>query len=137
MIHLIKLAVGVRDAADLRTYQADRLAQGLPLRHLTRHGPRRADDITDGGSLYWVISGMLLLRQCVTAIAPAERADGSACTAFMLHPDLVAVVPRPVKAFQGWRYLQPGDAPLDLTGKAIDADLPPEMARELRALCLL
>jgi hypothetical protein len=38
-------------------------------------------------------------------------------------------------AFQGWRYLEPADAPPDL---AMGGDLPPdEMLRELRALGLI
>jgi hypothetical protein len=137
MLHLIKLAVGVRDPAHLRTIQADRVAEGAPLRHLTRHSPRRADEITAGGSLYWVIAGTLLLRQRVTAVEPAVRQDGSACAALMLDPVLVAVAGRPVKAFQGWRYLTAADAPPDLDPSSVEAGLPPELAQRLRELCLL
>ncbi len=137
MLHLIKLAVGIRDPAHLRTVQADRVADGAALRHLTRHSPRRAAEITAGGSLYWVIAGTLLLRQRVTAVEPAVREDGSACAALMLDPVLIPVTGRPVKAFQGWRYLKPGDAPPDLDPTAPEANLPPELAQQLRALCLI
>jgi hypothetical protein len=137
MLHLIKLAVGIRDPAHLRSVQADRVAQGAPLRHLTRHSPRRAAEITAGGSLYWVIAGSLLLRQRVTAVEPSVRVDGSACAALMLDPMLVPVCGRPVKAFQGWRYLEPEAAPADLDANSDEAGLPPALAQRLRELCLI
>ncbi len=87
--------------------------------------------------MYWVIAGSLLLRQRVTSVEPAVRQDGSACTALMLHATLVPVYGRPVKAFQGWRYLTAEDAPADLDPSSDEAGLPPELARQLRELCLL
>ena len=133
----MKLAVGVRDPAHLRALQFARLRQDPPLRHLTRHLPRRAAEIVAAGSLYWVISGAMLLRQRVTAIEPAVRPDGAACAAILLDPALVPVVGRPVKAFQGWRYLRAEDAPDDLTPGSPEAALPHAMAQELRELGLL
>ena len=109
------------------------MAQGTPLRHLTRHSPRRAEEIISGGSLYWVIAGTLLLRQRIISVEPAVREDGSACAALMLDPVLVAVTGRPVKAFQGWRYLPAEDAPPDLDANSIEAGLPPELAQKLRS----
>jgi len=43
------------------------------------------------------------------------------------------VAPQPRRAFQGWRYLKPEDAPPDLT-ESEAADLPPDLARQLREL---
>ena len=137
MLHLMKLCVGVRDPAELRAWQAQRVAGGQPLRHLTRHMPRRADEVTGGGSLYWVIAGTMLLRQRVTALEPACREDGTACAAIMLDSELVPLSGRPVKAFQGWRYLRGEDAPRDLRADSAEAQLPHELARQLRELCLL
>ena len=137
MLHLIKLAVGIQDPAHLRAAQTQRVALDPPLRHLTRQMPRRAAEIAAGGSMYWVIAGSLLLRQRVLAVEPAARADGTACAAIMLHPALIPVRGRPVRAFQGWRYLPPEDAPADLDMASAEAALPEALARELRALCLL
>ncbi|HSU04813.1 MAG TPA: DUF1489 family protein, partial [Acetobacteraceae bacterium] len=81
MLHLTKLAVGVRDLEHLRTLQADRTERDPPLRHRTRSFPRRAAELTDGGSLYWVIGGFMLVRQRILEIAPDCWSDGSACTA--------------------------------------------------------
>lgn len=137
MLHLIKLAVGVRDPAHLRDLQQRRTGTDPPLRHLTRHMPRRADEILDGGSLYWVVTGSLLVRQRIVAITPSTRADGSACAMLAFDPALIPVSPRPVKAFQGWRYLPAHEAPVDLSDDAAAADLPVSLAQRLRELCLL
>ena len=138
MLHLTKLAVGIRDLAHLRAVQAARQHATPPLRHQTRNMPRRAAEITEGGSLYWVIAGTLLARQRVLAITEDRWDDGSRCTGLVLDPALVQVEGRPVKAFQGWRYLEADDAPPDL-GEADMAPhaMPPALRNELRALCLL
>jgi hypothetical protein len=137
MLHLMKLAVGVRDPAHLRALQAHRLAHDPPLRHQTRQTPRRAAEITDGGSLYWVIAGSMLMRQRVLDIVPARREDGSACARLILDPLLVPVAGRPVRAFQGWRYLQSDAAPPDFAEGSDEADLPHALAQKLRELGLL
>ncbi len=137
MLHLIKIGVGVRSPAHLRALQTHRTAHDPPLAHLTRNRPRRAPEILDGGSLYWVIGGTLLLRQLVTGLEPALRPDGSPCTAILIDPALVPVQGRPVKAFQGWRYLEAADAPEDLSPDAPEAAMPHGMAQRLRELGLL
>lgn len=140
MLHLIKLCVGVTDIPHLAALQAARLAAGLGLRHRTRNAPRRAAEILDGGSLYWIIAGVLSVRQRITDIVEDHRDDGSRCAALLLDPALVPVAGRRTKPFQGWRYLAAADAPADLTAaQAIDGidALPPQMLRDLRALGLL
>jgi len=132
---MIKLAVGVRDASELRDWQRQRFS-GPPMHH-TRQRPRRADEIIDGGSLYWVIAGTALLRQRIVDIATATRPDGSACAALVFDPALISVRPRPVRAFQGWRYLEPADAPPDLGANDAEAGMPPAMAARLRGLGLI
>jgi hypothetical protein len=129
MLHIMKLAVGVNDPSELR---AD-----PPARHLTRHMPRRADEIAGIGSLYWVITGTMLLRQPITDIKPATRRDGTPCAALVLDPALISVRARSVRAFQGWRYLRGEDAPEDLGAGSEEADLPHALAQQLRDLCLI
>lgn len=137
MLHMAKLAVGIRDIAHLRQVQAQRLAARAPLRHQTRNAPRRASEITDGGSIYWVIAGAMLVRQRILAIVPDHWDDGSRCTGLVLDPAHVQVEGRPVKAFQGWRYLEADDAPPDLAETEAPGALPPAMRLQLRALGLL
>ncbi len=133
----MKLAVGVRDVAHLQAIQAERMVVDPPLKHRTRQMPRRRAEIIEGGSLYWVVAGSMLVRQRITDIVEDTLSDGSACAALILDPALVAVAGRPVRPFQGWRYLAAEAAPADLGAGGDDGGLPPELARALRELCLL
>ncbi len=140
MLHILKLSVGIRDVAHLQAVQAARLARDPPLRTQTRNFPRRVAEVVDGGSIYWVISGSILVRQRIVAIAPDRWDDGTACAGLQLDPVLVLVCGRPTKPFQGWRYLAAEAAPADLVAMAGAAgadELPESMRRDLQALGLL
>jgi hypothetical protein len=140
MLHITKLAVGVRDLDHLRMLQRARAAADPPLRHLTRSFPQRAAELLQGGSIYWVVGGATCARQRLVDIVHARRADGSACTGLVLDPELVPVAGRAVRPFQGWRYLAAESAPPDLTAPDTDSGLqglPPRLLQDLRALCLL
>ncbi|HEY0184226.1 MAG TPA: DUF1489 domain-containing protein [Rhodopila sp.] len=140
MLHVTKLAVGVRDTDHLRALQAERLRDHPPLRHRTRNFPRRRAEVIDGGSMYWVIGGTMLARQRIVDIVEDQRDDGTACTAFILDSELVPLAGRPTRPFQGWRYLEADDAPPDMPamGAIVGLDaLPPALRHELRVLCLL
>jgi len=139
MLNLTKLAVGVRDIDHLRTLQAERAERLPPLRHRTRSFPRRHREVLDGGSMYWVINGSMLVRQRIVDLIEDRRDDGSTCAGIVLDPVLVPLEGRPTKPFQGWRYLSASDAPRDLTAHAargVDR-LPPVLRQQLRELCLI
>ena len=142
-LHLVKLAVGVESIEDIAKLQKRRVAEaraaGRPaiLRHLTRNVPRRADEIVDGGSIYWVIRGAIRARQRIVRFIDGDKTgDARGRAAIVLHRKLVEVEPRPMRAFQGWRYFEPADAPPDLDRSAA-ARLPPRLRAELRELGLL
>jgi hypothetical protein len=140
MLHIAKLAVGVRDIEHIRALQADRKRTNPPLRHRTRNCPRRGDEVLDGGSLYWVINGSMLARQRILDIIDDQRDDQSKCTSFILDAELVPLIGRPTRPFQGWRYLQPEAAPADLDHAVMavgEDELPHSIRQELKALCLL
>ncbi|MGH7106871.1 MAG: DUF1489 family protein [Acetobacteraceae bacterium] len=140
MLHLMKLCVGVRDPQHLRRLQQARLRTDPPLRHRTRHVPRRRQELLAGGSLYWVISGALRVRQRLVDIVEIPPASGGPACALILAPRLTVVEARLVRPFQGWRYLEPAAAPADLreSRAATGAGRLPEPLREaLAALCLL
>ena len=140
MLHLTKLAVGVRDIKHLRELQEERAKRHPPLRHRTRNCPRRHQEVIDGGSMYWVINGSMLVRQRIVDIIEDRRDDGTSCTGLVLDPMLVPLTGRPTKPFQGWRYLRPEEAPHDLVrgkrARGVDS-LPPTLRHELQVLCLL
>lgn len=138
MVHLVKLSVGIRDFEHLQQVQKERQAANPPLRHRTRHWPRRAEEILDGGSIYWVVAGMVQCRQRILGIEADHYEDGSAATALVLNSLLVRVEPRPFRPFQGWRYLSREEAPPDLGGPGQEgADMPMGLKLALRELCLL
>jgi hypothetical protein len=140
MLHLTKLAVGVRDADHLRELQAERMRDHASLRHRTRNFPRRRVEVLDGGSMYWVIAGTMIARQRIVDIIEDQRDDLTPCTSLILDPELVPLVGRPTRPFQGWRYLDPDGAPPDMPafGAILGLDsLPVSLRQELRALCLL
>ena len=133
-LHLIKLAVGARTPDDIRAYQA---ASRQTLRHSTRNFPRRAAEILDGGSIYWVVDRVVSVRQRITDIVQGDRAQGSKGCDLMLDPRLVRVRGRFVKPFQGWRYLAAVDAPEDEQAGEGTADLPAALRRDLARLGLV
>jgi len=137
---MIKLAVGIRDVAHLAEVQARRAKASPPLRHQTRNFPKRAAEIVDGGSIYWVIQRVVCVRQRIVDVVEDVWDDGSKCTGLVLDPVLVRVAGRSMKPFQGWRYLSPADAPPDLTAKGLVTgidELPELMRRELALLALI
>src|SRR4029077_5016036 len=81
-LHLIKLAVGAESLADLREWMGARMAEAkrrrAPLRHahITRMAPKRTEQVLDGGSLYWVVKGMISARQQLVGLEPFVRAGG-------------------------------------------------------------
>ena len=74
-LNLVKLCVGVTDIAHLRGLQVARIAAGQVLCHRTRNFPRRANELREGGSLYWVIAGAIVVRQPITDIVEPARAS--------------------------------------------------------------
>lgn len=141
-VHLIKLSVGPDTLADLEAWQMQRLkemkrgGQKPELMHVTRHMPKRAQEVLDGGSIYWVIKGWLCARQTLLELRPLLR-DGVPYCGLVYDKELVRVVPRPHRAFQGWRYFDAKDVPRDLVKGEVGEDMPDEMRRELTALGLL
>jgi len=142
--HLVKLCVGVETVQDLAVWQAERLrhlaqaGEAAELCHRTRQMPRRRNEILDGGSLYWVVKGFVLVRQRILDLKDATKDDGTACCGIVLDPELVTTRPQPRRAFQGWRYLEAADAPADArTLDDVEADIPPGMREDLRELRLI
>lgn len=127
-LHLIKLCVGVSEVEWLEK----RAAADRPLIVHTRMTPRRAAEIEDGGSLYWVVKGIVACRQPIIDITTRGEGKASRCE-IILEPRVIRTAPLGRRPFQGWRYLEARDAPADMT-LAEATDLPPHLAQELREL---
>ena len=143
-IHLVKLNVGTRDVAHLGEFQARRLEQARKrgeeprLLHVPRNRPRRAAELTCGGSIYWVIKGFIRVHQGIVAIDKLTDAEGRPLCALVLDENLVRTELMASRPFQGWRYFSNEMAPPDArtSGDAYHG-MPLDMAVELRALGLL
>lgn len=136
-VHMLKLSVGTDDIAGLGDWQGTRRAQsddGLP-RHVTRMWPKRGKEILNGGSIYWVIKGVILCRQPILRLDEYLSADGIRRCAIVCQPGLIRVEATPKRAFQGWRYLSVEEAPRDLPdGRQDEEALPPELSKALAAI---
>ncbi|MFB9374980.1 DUF1489 family protein [Algimonas porphyrae] len=137
-MHLQKLSVGSVSIQSLKDWQdtvvGRRLKAGLSPHHehVTRMFPKQKDALEAGGSIYWVIKGMILCRNPIAGLEEVTRRDGVKACAILMQPELIPVVPTPRRAFQGWRYLKPEDAPADLDDTLGEGDeLPPKLMRKL------
>ena len=139
-VHLIKLSVGTETVDDLAAWQATKRAQtpdGLP-RHITRMWPKRADEVVRGGSIFWVIKGVIQCRQKVLRLEEYIGNDGIRRCAIVLDREIIRTQSSLKRPFQGWRYLAVNDAPPDLPkGRASEEPLPVELNRALAEIGVL
>jgi hypothetical protein len=132
-LNISKVAVGCASLDSLAARQQLRLAGGVvPI--VTRFRPKRADELI-GGSIYWIVKHRIAARQTILGFADREE---DRRTIIRLDPLLVPVRALPKRAHQGWRYLEPSDAPLDLEGDDTGlAEMPPQLTARLAALALI
>jgi hypothetical protein len=137
-LHIIKLCVGVSEIDELKHWVSECKKGRDTLDHTTRMFPRRKLEVIPGGSLYWVIRGMILCRQPIKDLESVSGSDGIERCRIVFKPQIIPVRPTPRRAFQGWRYLDEADAPPDLAERDTSAaDMSPQMRRELAELGLL
>jgi hypothetical protein len=136
-LNLIKLCVGVSEIEEMKSWVKISKGTGEALDHVTRMFPRRKDEIIPGGSLYWVIRGMILCRQPIADLEAITGADGIERCRIVFKPQIITVRPTPRRAFQGWRYLTAEDSPVDMPRGSNGGDMDEKMRRELAALGLI
>ncbi|SDX63944.1 hypothetical protein SAMN05444358_10856 [Ruegeria halocynthiae] len=139
-INLIKLSVGTDSVDDLIDWQEThrlRFDDNLP-RHVTRMWPKRDAEILKGGSIYWVIKGVVQCRQRILRLDEVRGEDGIRRCAIILDPEVIRTQAALKRPFQGWRYLKPEDTPPDLPkGRAQDDALPDDLNRALAEIGVL
>lgn len=137
--HLLKLSVGTESVDDLaawQTSQRGRWPAGTAV-HVTRMWPKREAELLGGGSMYWVIKGVIQCRQTVVGLEQVTGSDGINRCAIILDAPLIRTEAAPRRPFQGWRYLDPKDAPRDLPrGRASEEPLPHALAQALAEIGL-
>lgn len=136
-LHMQKLSVGTESIATLQEWQDSyvlrRKKRGLSPyhEHVTRMFPKQVEGLLDGGSIYWVIKGLVQCRNEIVALDQVRTQDGRKACSILMKPKLIPVVPTPKRPFQGWRYLKPEDAPADLGEIGGVDELPPELRAKL------
>ncbi|CUH86104.1 hypothetical protein PH5382_00010 [Phaeobacter sp. CECT 5382] len=139
-MNLVKLSVGTESVESLQDWQDDtraRLPEGLP-RHVTRMWPKREAEILGGGSIFWVIKGLIQCRQRVLRMDEVIGEDGIRRCAIVLEPELHRTHTAPKRPFQGWRYLKPEDSPADMPeGRESEEPLPLELSQALAEIGVL
>lgn len=136
-INLVKLSVGTESIDDMLRWQQQRASQSRDGQyyHVTRMWPKREAELLDGGSIYWVIKGVIQCRQRILELREVIGQDDIRRCGIVLAPEIIRTASTPKKAFQGWRYLSPADAPGDLTdSQQAEDSLPPELQKALAAL---
>jgi len=115
-IHLIKLCVGIGSVSELANHQYEGVQSGRYAQpeHRTRHRPQRWEELVAGGSIYWVINGIISARQRITAIEQLKSAQGGKGCTLIFSPTLYLTYQYPMRPFRGWRYLAVADAPPDV-----------------------
>ena len=140
-LHMVRLAVGATDLASMREWIKESKTRwkgkaAVPCH--TRHMPKRLDELLPDGSLYWVIKGTVRCRQRLLGFETVEDDDGQSWCRFYVEPTLIETRSRPMRPFQGWRYLKATDAPADFGAAEGGGDeLPDHILSELRELGLL
>lgn len=132
-LHLIKLCVGCDTVEELEEWRRASFPPDEPWILRTRMTPKRGAELVDGGSLYRIYRGMILSRQAILAVNTVGEGAAARCEV-TLDQTVVRTVPTRRRAFQGWRYLTPEDAPPDLAANDAAEALPPDLARRLREI---
>jgi hypothetical protein len=139
MINILKLCVGADSVEDLLDWQTSQRPHWPPGKavHVTRMWPKREAEVLAGGSLYWVIKGVILARQGISDLQQVDLGDGISRCALILDAEVIRTEAAPRRPFQGWRYLDPQDSPRDLPkGRAKDDPLPAALAQALAEIGL-
>lgn len=139
-VNLIKLSVGTESVEQLEEWQRYRSKQieDGHYYHVTRMWPKREAEVINGGSIYWVIKGEVQARQRVKEFRERVGQDGIRRCAIMMDPEIIRVTPSLKRPFQGWRYLEAKDAPMDLPmGRGDEAPLPADLNRALAEIGVL
>ena len=117
--------------------QSQLYQDGCP-RHVTRMWPKREAEILNGGSIYWVIKGVIQCRQRILRLDEVIGEDGIRRCAIVLDPEVHRTQNALKRPFQGWRYLKPEDTPADLPkNREQDDALPDDLNRALAEIGVL
>ena len=132
-VHMVKLCVGAESIDDMIAWQTRQMKTLPNPIHRTRAFPKRADEMLQGGSIYWVVKRAIRFRQRIIDIRKVDDEEGRALCELHFSPDLIQTYAQPKRPFQGWRYLKADDAPRDLKSGERAIDIPASLDEALKA----
>lgn len=137
-VHLIKLCVGIESVEHLiEARSKDPRNKGKDYNfHITRFRPKRAEEVLNGGSLFWVMKGFVQARQNIIGLEEVTTDTGKKCM-IKMDKKIFLTENQPRRAFQGWRYLEESSAPKDIDNNAQILDIPTNLRNELKELGLI
>ena len=96
-IHLIKLSVGSDSVEQIEDWQQNRSKQRVNGQyfHLTRMWPKREAELLNGGSIYWVVKGLVQARQRILGLEEITGDDGIRRCGIVLDPELIRTATAP------------------------------------------
>lgn len=117
-VNFLRTGVGVESVSHLHDIQSSyrRLRMdGKDYAFLTtRRTPTRANDLINGGSVYWIVKRQICARQEIIDVQTLEDDEGKAYCRIVMSPTIMLTSPVSHRHIQGWRYLTPEKAPQDL-----------------------
>jgi hypothetical protein len=132
-LNMTRIAFGAQSPVHLRERLALHAVDG-ETRLTTRYLPKRVGEMS-GGSLYWILNNSFIGRSPL--IGFMENGEGRHW--IRIEPRLIPVRSIPKRGHQGWRYLEPKDAPPDLDSVEVDGrdEMSPKMLGELMRMGLV
>ena len=118
-INLMRPCVGIGSPEELydfqKSHRIERDKDGTPYTFFTtRNTPKRAEELINGGSVFWITKSAMRMRQSIINVETLLDEDGKKFCKISTDPEIMLVVPKSQKAFQGWRYLPAEKSPNDL-----------------------
>ena len=132
-IHVVKLCVGAESIDDMIAWQTRQMRTLPNPIHRTRTYPKQAEEMLNGGSIYWVVKRAIRFRQRIIDIRKVDDEDGRSLCELHFDPELIQTYAQPKRPFQGWRYLKAHDAPRDLKSGQRALDIPADLDEALKA----
>lgn len=133
-LHILKMAPGLRELSQLQDWMNARFT-GPYAFVSTKSCPTRDEELLAGGSIYWVFANQILGRQELVGFE--KNAPPHNRCLIKVHREVIPTVPTPKRAFQGWRYLDGADAPMDLPKGREHEDIPDDINAALARMGLL
>ena len=121
--------MGISSIKELLQRQKDIIVRYGEIIHITRNRPKKAFDLIDGGSMYWVIKRQVKVRQRIIEVKELITNEGKKSAGIILENKLVKVRPTPMKPFQGWRYYKIEEIPPDIDDDVFSDDFNNELSK--------